>query len=75
MAFFETLRTAWLGVWGEEGITIDPNGRPTGSGMTNVQGNEGMTIDPSGRPTASGGGTVTTSGEKTDEGMSIDPSG
>lgn len=74
-AIFETLRSAWLSVWGEEGITIDPHGRPDGSGMTNVLGNEGMSIDPSGRPTGSGGGTVPTPGERTDEGMLIDPHG
>ena len=67
--FFETLRSVWLHVWGKEGMSIDPSGRPDGFGMTSVQGNEGMTIDPSGRP------TITSSGEGTDEGMSIDPDG
>jgi hypothetical protein len=59
-------------VWGEEGVTIDPDGRPMGSGMINVIGNEGMSIDPSGRPT--GGGNANP-GEGTDEGMLIDPHG
>jgi hypothetical protein len=71
-AIFETLRSVWLNVWGEEGVTIDPDGRPTGSGMTNVLGDEGLTIDPDGRPT---GGNATTPGEVTDEGITIDPHG
>ena len=71
-AVLETLRSVWLSVWGEEGATIDPNGRRTSSGMTHVIGNEGMSIDPSGRPT---GGNATTPGEGTNEGTSIDPHG
>lgn len=71
-AIFETLRSIWLSVWGEEGITIDPDGRPGTSGMTNVIGNEGMSIDPNGRPT--GGGNANP-GEGTDEGVLIDPNG
>jgi hypothetical protein len=72
-AFFETLRSVWLNVWGESGLTIDPDGRPASSGMTNVLGNEGVLIDPNGGGT--GGGNATTPGEGTDEGITIDPHG
>jgi hypothetical protein len=71
-AFFEALRSVWLNVWGESGLTIDPDGRPEGSGMTNVVGNEGMSIDPSGG--GAGNGNATTPGDGTD-GTSIDPHG
>jgi hypothetical protein len=70
--FLEDLRSVWRSLWGSEGITIDPDGRPKGSGMTNVVGREGMSIDPDGKPT---GGNVTSPGEGPDEGMSIDPNG
>lgn len=61
LGFFDEVRSLWLGLWGKEGILIDPHG--TASPLVK----EGMTIDPNGRPT----GTNPT----TDEGMSVDPHG
>jgi len=71
-SFFEALRSIWLNVWGEEGVAIDPAGRPAGSGMTNVLGNEGMSIDPNG---GGSGGNATTPAGGTDGGTPIDPHG
>jgi hypothetical protein len=71
-SFFETLRSVWLNVWGDSGMTIDPDGR-NGSRMTHAIANEGMSIDPNGHPTS--GGNATNPGEWTDEGTSIDPHG
>lgn len=67
-SFVVEVRTFFRGLWGAEGMLIDPHGQPTGNtGMTNVSGQEGMSIDPDGRPT---GNTAT--GEN---GMLIDPNG
>ena len=61
MTLMDTLRSVWLGVWGEEGMSIDPDGRPGIPKMINILGNEGMSIDPDGRPAAN----PTTPGEWT----------
>jgi len=75
-AIFETLRSVWLSVWGDSGLTIDPDGRQGGSGMFNVHENEGVLIDPNGgRPAGSGGGNATPPGEGPNEGITIDPNG
>jgi hypothetical protein len=63
MGFFDELRSFWLGLWGKEGITIDPHG------TAGALRKEGMSIDPNGRPTG-------TNPEPTsDNGMLIDPHG
>jgi hypothetical protein len=73
--FFQDLRSVWRSLWGREGMSIDPDGRPNGSGMTNVVGREGITIDPDGKPAGSNGGNVTNPGQGTNEGITIDPNG
>jgi hypothetical protein len=73
--FLEDLRSVWRSFWGQEGMTIDPSGRPNGSGMSNVVGREGITIDPDGKPAGSNGGNVTNPGQGTNEGITIDPNG
>jgi hypothetical protein len=61
MSFFDEMRSFWAGLWGKEGMSIDPHG------TAGALRKEGMSIDPNGRPT----GTNPTS----DEGMSVDPHG
>jgi hypothetical protein len=62
-SFFDELRSFWSGLWGKEGITIDPHG------TAGALRKEGMTIDPNGRPTG------TNPGPTSDNGMLIDPHG
>jgi hypothetical protein len=42
--------SGWVNVYGKEGVSIDPNGKPTGTtgGTSTPQGEEGMLIDPHG---------------------------
>jgi hypothetical protein len=69
--------SAWLGgrvaagldlVWGEDGSSIDPNGRPSAAnptgGTATTWGEDGSSFDPNGRATTNGDG-----------GSSIDPDG
>jgi hypothetical protein len=61
--FFDEVRSLWLGLWGKEGMSIDPNGTAAS------QRKEGVLIDPNGRPTG------TNPSPTPDEGITIDPNG
>jgi len=59
--FLGELRSFWLGLFGKEGMLIDPHG------TASVLMKEGMTIDPSGQPAGTN--------SDNDNGMLIDPHG